>query len=314
MKMMDLENIEMPFYTETAESGEKGVRMVSNAIEDELRWIFRPNIKTDIGIDGEIEIIKDDRKGTGKLIAVQIKCGMSFFEEQNEEGYIFRCRPSTMNYWLSLSIPVILCLCNPQTKKIFWCHITVETIKKLDKSYKVIVPYDNKMNKENEFKLEQVSDSVIQLEEIVDAAIFRYLYERYKNSILICPLMEEPHDFHNLSYIAEINKELYMIGSVIDKYGCLDFKELNEKIRLYHENRTSCGWSQFNTKSKLLICFVSESVENLKLSDEIEKILEDNVRDVEYCRLLLLKEYIRVSFLNEEDELVYFFNNDGSIE
>ena len=55
MKMMDFENIEMPIYTETAESVEKEIRMVSNAIEDDLKWIFRPNIKTDIGIDGEIE-------------------------------------------------------------------------------------------------------------------------------------------------------------------------------------------------------------------------------------------------------------------
>lgn len=40
-------DIELPMYPETAELGEKGVRMIADAVEDQLHWIFRPNEKTE---------------------------------------------------------------------------------------------------------------------------------------------------------------------------------------------------------------------------------------------------------------------------
>ena len=304
-------DIEMPIYTESTELGEKGTRMLCDVVEDEFHWIFRPKRKNDIGIDGEIEIINDARRGTGKLIAVQVKCGESYFEEKNDEGFIFRPRIATVNYWLSLSIPVIVCICNPTTKQILWCHITVESVKKRKKGYKVVVPFANTFNIENKNRIEGISDSVVQLNEIVDAALFKYLYERYKHSILICPLAEEPRDFHNLSYIAKLNGELYIIGTVIDKYGYIELTDLTEKIRLYHENRHSCGWEQSDTKSRFLICFVSESKDNLILTDDIVGILNKNADDVEYSRFHLSKSLIMLTLLDSSDNYVYFFDDKG---
>ncbi len=267
------EDAELPLYPESAELGAKGVRMVADTIEDQLHWIFRPNGKTDVGIDGEIEVVYKDRRSSGKLIAVQIKCGPCFFEEKTEKSFVYRCRPETLNYWLGLSLPVMLCLCDNMKNKIYWCHITVETIKKLKVNYKVEVPFENELNEKSEFALSRVLDSVISIREIVDSAIFRHLHERYKQKVKICPIMEEPRDFHNLSYICEINDKLHIVGAVIDKYGYFDKDELLEKIRLYHENRNSCGWASFGEESKFLIFFVSESGINLKLSDELVDIL-----------------------------------------
>ena len=59
---MSDENIELPTYAETAELGEKGVRMVCSVVEDDFHWVFRPTTKTDIGVDGEIEFITETRK------------------------------------------------------------------------------------------------------------------------------------------------------------------------------------------------------------------------------------------------------------
>jgi len=311
---MNYDDIEMPIYAGTVELGEKGIRLVSNIIEKEFHWIFRPNVKNDIGIDGEIEIVTDNRKGTGKLIAAQVKCGKSYFKERNDEGYIIRIRPATVNYWLSLSIPMLLCICNPTTNEIFWCHITVETVKKLEKYYKIVIPFSNVFDIENKYQIKNISDSIVQLNEIVDAALFKYLYERYKHSISICPLMEEPRDFHGLSYIAEINGELYIIGTVIDKYGYIDCAELKEKIRLYHENRQSCGWNLFDIKSKFLICFISESKSNLILKDEIFSILNENTKDIEYSCLQLTKEFIMLNLLDAAGNDIYFFGDKGLIE
>ena len=245
---------------------------------------------------------------------MQIKCGLSFFKEQNDEGYIFRAPVATVNYWLNLSLPVIVCLCNPVSNDIFWCHITTETVKRLPKGYKILVPFSNMLNIDNKYKIGRIFDSVVQIEEIVDAALFKYLYERYKSSISICPLMEEPRDFHSLSYIAQINKELYIIGTIIDKYGYLDGADLLEKVRLYHENRLSMGWEQFGTKSKLLVAFISEAKDNLVLNNDIVNILTDNSNDVEYCRLHLSKQFIMLTLLDDDDNGVYFFDEKGQID
>jgi hypothetical protein len=309
-------DIDLPKYTDKAELGEKGVRMIADVVEDELHWIFRPITKTDVGIDGEIEYVTEDRKSTGKLMAVQIKCGPSFFEEKTNRGYIFRCRTETVNYWLSLSIPVILCLCNNITKKIYWCHITVETIQKLKVNYKVEIPYENVINKNNKFKLKRVLESVIPIQSVVDTAIFIHLHERFKKNMKICPIMEEPRDFHNLSYIIELKDELCIVGTVIDRYGYFNEKELLEKICLYKENRISCGWEQCGVESKFMIFFVSESAKNLKLPKNIMKILLDYKSDITYERLLLSKEFISATLISEngDEALIYDENGTGEFE
>lgn len=306
----------LPKFATSAELGEKGVRMVADAIEDELHWIFRPTTRTDVGIDGEIEYVNKDRECTGRLMAVQIKCGQSFFEEKTDKGFVFRCRAETVNYWLSLSIPVILCLCNNITSDIFWCHIAVETVQKLGTNYKIEVSRNNVLNRENKFKLERVFESVVPIQSIVDAAIFIHLHERFKKNVKICPIMEEPRDFHGLSYIIELKGNICIVGAVIDRYGFFDEKELIEKIRLYQENRISCGWEQFGTESKFMIFFVSESANNLKLQDNIMQILLSHKSDIIYDRLFLDKMNISATLVaeNGDEALIYDENGTGEFE
>lgn len=135
----------LPEYAKTAYWGDLGVRIVANIVSDELNMIFRSKEKVDLGIDGEIEIVDDNRRGTGRLIAVQIKCGKSFFREKNNEGYVFRCPIEKFNYWINLAVPVILTLCNPDTREVFWCRICTENAIKLKESYKIIVPINQKL-------------------------------------------------------------------------------------------------------------------------------------------------------------------------
>lgn len=311
MKSID---IELPKYTETAELGEKGVRMVADAVEDDLHWIFRPTTKTDIGIDGEIEYVTEKRKCNGKLIAVQIKCGLSFFREESKKGYIFRCCEETVNYWLSLSLPVILCLCNNITKKIYWCHITVETVQKLKASYKIEIPIENELNMENKHKLLNVMDSVVPIQSLVDAAIYIHLHERYKHNVKICPVIEEPRDFHNLSYLIDLKDNFYLVGTVIDRFGYFDENEVLEKIRLYHENRLSCGWDEDKLATYFILFFVSESARNLILQDRIKDILKNYASNISYERLLLNKEFVYATLIAENGDEALIFDEDGSGE
>ena len=80
-----------PKYTHSARQGEAGVNFVAKIISNEFGWIFRRiHQEHDFGIDGQIEIVGDDRSITGQILAVQIKHGPSFLSEKTRWGYIYR--------------------------------------------------------------------------------------------------------------------------------------------------------------------------------------------------------------------------------
>jgi len=311
---MGEQNFLMPNYPESAELGDKGVRMVADAVADELHWIFRVKEQADLGIDGEIELLDDNRECTGELLAVQIKCGQSFFKEKCDYGYVFRCSEDKVNYWIKLSLPVVLCLCNNLSGKIYWCHVTVDTVYKLKSGYKIIVPFENILDSENSYKLKMVLKSAPSIIEVSESAIFKYLYERYKHNIEICPDIEIPRDFYKLSFLAKISGELYIIGTVIDKYGFFDINDVIEDIDLYYKNRKMLGWTEYNVKSTLLICFVSESIEHLNLKNDILDLLKANEKEIEFSRLHLCKKYLSAELIREDGAAIWFYNADGTID
>lgn len=107
---------EYPEYSETEEMGERGRWIVEGTVRDSLRWLFREIQKSDLGIDGFVEILDDNRKTHGHLFAVQLKTGPSYFKEPNKEGFLFRGKRKHHKYWLEFSLPVLVVLCDPDTQ------------------------------------------------------------------------------------------------------------------------------------------------------------------------------------------------------
>jgi hypothetical protein len=67
-------------------------RMGINAVEAivlRLGWIFREQARPDFGIDALVEICEHG-KPSGRLIALQIKSGESFFKECSTDGFVCR--------------------------------------------------------------------------------------------------------------------------------------------------------------------------------------------------------------------------------
>jgi hypothetical protein len=79
-------------------------------------WLFREQTTQDYGIDAHIEIVEKERP-TGKLIALQIKAGTSFFKEETADAYVFRTDEKHIAYWVGHSMPVAVVLFNPETDK-----------------------------------------------------------------------------------------------------------------------------------------------------------------------------------------------------
>ena len=104
-----------------------GVGYVQSVVDRDLGWVFREQPTDDYGIDAHIEIA-DDTSPVGKLIAVQIKSGESYFKENSQTSIIFRFDSKHAEYWLNHSLPVIIILYNPKTHKCIWEHLQKDNI------------------------------------------------------------------------------------------------------------------------------------------------------------------------------------------
>src|SRR5438094_129518 len=85
----------------------------------ELKWIFREQPTDDWGIDAQLEVVAEGIV-TGRLIAVQIKSGPSWFLEETENGFVFRGDMRHLDYWQGHSLPVIIVIYNNETKQGYW--------------------------------------------------------------------------------------------------------------------------------------------------------------------------------------------------
>ena len=92
------------------------------AIFTRLSWAFREQPTSDYGIDAQAEKLNLDGKGGGKLIALQIKTGASYFRKKGGE-YVYYGEERHREYWINHSLPVFLIIHNPETNLTLWQRV-----------------------------------------------------------------------------------------------------------------------------------------------------------------------------------------------
>jgi hypothetical protein len=90
-------------------------------------WAFREQPVPDFGIDAHVEPFHEGRL-SGKLIALQIKAGPSYFAEAVPGGWVYRGSDTHLRYWLGRSLPVVLLLHNPVSGVTYWAHMGLDTV------------------------------------------------------------------------------------------------------------------------------------------------------------------------------------------
>jgi len=124
---------------DTDEIGQLGVNLVENVVLGVLHWAFRPQLISDQGIDAQVEV-KDGPRTTGRLLALQIKGGDSWFRENATDGWVFRFNSRKAKLWLGHALPVVVVLVDLTGQRAFWQRVSPETVTKAGDGYKVIVP------------------------------------------------------------------------------------------------------------------------------------------------------------------------------
>ncbi|GAA1237394.1 hypothetical protein GCM10009665_29450 [Kitasatospora nipponensis] len=141
MKVRDTHNVD-----------QAGVGMINYLAAAKLSWLCREQAQSDMGIDAHLEVVVAG-KATGRLLAVQIKSGRSFFNKPTDGGWWFPVDDRHATYWLNHSLPVAVMLFDPDTCTVYWQHITRDLLVHTGKNWKILVPARQQLNSEAEESL-----------------------------------------------------------------------------------------------------------------------------------------------------------------
>lgn len=109
----------LPKVPETAFVERQGVIRVEEAANT-AHCIWRETLMRDVGIDGQIEYVDPEGHATGRLVAVQVKSGESYFTGSGRDYVSYSPPERHRLYWERSPIPVILVLHDPSTGELVW--------------------------------------------------------------------------------------------------------------------------------------------------------------------------------------------------
>ncbi|MFJ4008188.1 DUF4365 domain-containing protein [Streptomyces sp. NPDC090026] len=124
-----------------------GVAAVAYAAGTQLGWLFREQDTSDVGIDAQLEVVEHG-EATGRLLAVQIKSGRSWFGEPAAGGWWFRCGEEHAAYWRGHSLPVVVMLHHPEQERVYWQHVCDDTLVSTGRGWKILVPASQQLTAE----------------------------------------------------------------------------------------------------------------------------------------------------------------------
>lgn len=136
-----------------------GVTRTQLAVQEELGWLFREQPTEDYGIDAHVEVV-DGHRVEGRLLALQIKSGMTWFRQPVPRGWWFRPRAEHVKYWLNHSLPVVVVLFHPGANRCYWQLVNQATLQKAStgEGWKILVPEEHVLNGSARMQLREAAE------------------------------------------------------------------------------------------------------------------------------------------------------------
>ena len=149
----------LPKRRTTDVTAEIGVNVVSTIVNDEFGWIFRrTHQEHDFGVDGYIDYVNSEGGVTGKFLAVQIKTGKSYLSK-NGSIHWYKDTKEHLNYFLNLPTPIVLIICDPESKECFWAELKKEDVEFKGDTWRYPIPKSEKLNKKYVNKIKKIFGS-----------------------------------------------------------------------------------------------------------------------------------------------------------
>lgn len=118
--MQKCNNSSQPKLRITVATSKQGINYVRDVVEESNCIFQKIDYENDLGIDGLIELIKDEEP-INKQLAIQVKSGESYFNSRSSE-----CRIPIENhriYWSKHPLPVFGLVYVPSQKTAYWIDI-----------------------------------------------------------------------------------------------------------------------------------------------------------------------------------------------
>ena len=110
---------DLPRVPESAFTERIGVAHVESVVAS-ARCVWRELLLRDVGIDGQIEYVDSEGHATGRMVAVQVKTGESYFRAGSDSAVELTIERRHLEYWDRFSTPVILVLVDPRSMCAIW--------------------------------------------------------------------------------------------------------------------------------------------------------------------------------------------------
>lgn len=299
--------------TNTHSTERIGVYMCG-ALFEQSNFIFREQAIEDYGIDALIETKEDDTP-TGKLIAVQIKSGDSFFKEVDGNSVVYRIDEKHRNYWINHSLPVIIALYSPTRNECIWEVVNQQTLSFCQKHWKILIP-QNQAIKDSCFKLHEIAQNMSEYEHRHASLVFAkpWMVEARKHGTLTLEVEEWVNKtsgkgrFHLIS-AADSENPITLFDHTLFGFGTVPYDQVIQKMfpwaritvdkDYYEENMEfsdDTNWDQFN-----------EPDWHISIPREIPETgiypYCNSAGEVDHYRLLLTLNHIGAAFLTTEEFL-----------
>ena len=301
-----VKTVHLPEISRQSELGALGVRIVETIVHENLGLLFRAKERFDLGIDGEIEIVVKDRegkrRGTGRLIAVQIKCGESFFREEKDESFVFRGEMKHLDYWINSSIPVIVVICHPDTREAYWAEINPGLIDVTESGWKMNISKSSVLKTSNGILHTVAGRSY--LRNVIDLAAQAWFHAKHPQKVDFCGIVALPRDYSGADHLISIGDKQFQLQLIIAQYGKFEIDDLKEVIRRYPDNTM---YSQ-----GIILALIAEHPSAFNLSDELKLIIA-TAPSISIVKLLFNKYTCEIGELNEEGEVEFEYHEGDSL-
>ena len=103
--------------------GQKGANLIERIVLN-MKYVWRPILIFDVGIDGDIEI-RDPVTGedTNTIIRVQTKATTKAFQAETPNSFEYSYQQKDLDYWLHGNASDILFFCRSDTNEAYWMSI-----------------------------------------------------------------------------------------------------------------------------------------------------------------------------------------------
>lgn len=201
----------------------------------EMNCLFRVISQDDVGIDGEIEVVKPKSDGSGfevagGIIKVQAKSGSSYVKKDKSDGFATPVKLDDLVYWKDCTFPVFFIVYHPEDDQLFFKEIKTyvrETTDVFNKPYEVV------FDKNTDQFVSEAKQQVYEQSEISPPRISFEDRERFFSNLL--PVTKLPK---KISFAKTRRNSRKRIKDDIEGYSppfCVYEKRLYTLSDLHHE-------------------------------------------------------------------------------